>query len=120
MVDFKNHNPKFYKSVEINRLIEKPPLENSPSNFAMVGRYILPPCIFNVLEETTPGVGDEIQLTDALDKFLDSSNELQGFLTDASIFDCGKLEGFLGANLALAMQNTNMKKFILNLMKELD
>ena len=52
--------------VRINQLVEKPAVEDAPSNLAVIGRYVLHPAVFEVLEQTAPGRGGEIQLTDAL------------------------------------------------------
>ena len=58
---------------KISELVEKPPMDKAPSNLAIMGRYVLTPDIFDKINETEPGVGGEIQLTDALQK-LDSIN----------------------------------------------
>src|SRR5207302_6671655 len=54
------------RTVRITRIVEKPAKGTAPSNLAVIGRYVLPPSIFGILESQTPGVGGEIQLTDAL------------------------------------------------------
>ena len=60
---------------KINQLVEKPPMSEAPSNLAIMGRYVLTPDIFDKINETEPGVGGEIQLTDALSK-LDAIYEI--------------------------------------------
>lgn len=66
---------KFEKDIcKISELVEKPPIENAPSNLAIMGRHVLTPDIFDKINETEPGVGGEIPLRDALQK-LDSIME---------------------------------------------
>ncbi len=95
---------KLFESVPLKGLVEKPSSEEAPSNLALLGRYVLPPKVLDFLENTKPGVGGEIQLTDALDKLLklDGLNALE---TDAEIHDCGNKYGYLSANLALGMRD---------------
>ncbi|MEL0009746.1 MAG: sugar phosphate nucleotidyltransferase [Flammeovirgaceae bacterium] len=106
--------PKPFSSIGIKKLVEKPSLVNSPSNLAVLGRYILPADIMNILENTLEGVGGEIQLTDALDKFL-NYGELNAFLSTAKIFDCGNKKGFLGANLMFGMRDPKISDYLKDL-----
>jgi len=82
IVDTNGEYPKPFSSIGIKKLVEKPSPVNSPSNLAVLGRYILPADIMDILENTLEGVGGEIQLTDALDKFL-NYGELNAFLSTA-------------------------------------
>lgn len=93
-----------FESIKLMGLVEKPTLENAPSNLAVLGRYILPFKILDLLVNTYAGIGGEIQLTDALDKLLKLEG-LNAFETDAAIFDCGNKQGFLGANVAVGMRD---------------
>ena len=97
-----------FKSVPIKGLVEKPTPEEAPSNLAVLGRYILPSGVLGLLETTVAGVGDEIQLTDALDELLKVEG-LNAFETDAGVFDCGNKRGFLSANLAVGMRDPETK-----------
>ena len=97
-----------FKSVALKGLVEKPSPEHAPSNLAVLGRYVLPPKVLELLENTTTGVGGEIQLTDALDELLKLEG-LNALETDAEIHDCGNKQGFLGANLAVGMRDTDTK-----------
>jgi len=97
-----------FKSVALKGLVEKPSPEHAPSNLAVLGRYVLPPKVLELLENTTTGVGGEIQLTDALDELLKLEG-LNALETDAGIHDCGNKQGFLGANLAVGMRDTDTK-----------
>jgi UTP--glucose-1-phosphate uridylyltransferase len=110
---------KPFSSTKINKLVEKPSYKDAPSDLAILGRYILPSTVLDFLEGTRVGVGGEIQLTDALDALL-KKNDLNAFLTDASIFDCGNKQGFLGANLALGMRDVQTKKYLIELSQKND
>ncbi len=81
---------------QINEMIEKPSAEDAPSNLAIIGRYILTPDIFDILRETTPGVGGEIQITDALMKQAEKGCVL-GYKFKGKRFDCGSIDGFIDA-----------------------
>ena len=111
IADIESINIKPFEPVPIKRLVEKPKKEDAPSNLAIIGRYILPFEIMEILDRTEIGVGNEIQLTDALDTLL-VDKRLDAFLTDASIFDCGSSKGFIGANVALAIQDKEMLNYI--------
>ena len=106
-----------FSSIKIDKLVEKPSCKDAPSNLAVLGRYILPPAVLDFLESTQVGVSGEIQLTDALDALL-KINDLNGFLTDASTFDCGNKQGLLGANLALGMRDEQTKKYVMKLIQD--
>ena len=95
---------KPFDSVSLKGLIEKPSSDEAPSNLAVLGRYILPSKVLDLLENTKAGVGGEIQLTDALDELL-KSDGLNSLETDAGIYDCGNKQGFLSANLAMGMRD---------------
>ena len=100
-----------FKSVALKGLVEKPSPDHAPSNLAVLGRYVLPPKVLELLENTTTGVGGEIQLTDALDELLKLEG-LNALETDAEIHDCGNKQGFLGANLAVGMRDAETKSAI--------
>jgi len=100
-----------FKSVALKGLVEKPSPDHAPSNLAVLGRYVLPSRVLELLESTTTGVGGEIQLTDALDELLKLEG-LNALETDAEIHDCGNKLGFLGANLAVGMRDAETKSAI--------
>ena len=114
IVDTNGEYPKPFSSIGIKKLVEKPSPVNSPSNLAVLGRYILPADIMDILENTVEGVGGEIQLTDALDKFL-NYGELNAFLSTAKIFDCGNKKGFIGANLMFGMRDPQISDYLKDL-----
>ncbi len=106
-----------FRSIPLKGLVEKPSAEDAPSNLALLGRYILPAKVLDLLETTLAGVGGEIQLTDALDELL-KFDGLNVFETDAGIFDCGNKQGFLSANLAVGMRDPAMKGILKTLLKD--
>lgn len=91
----------------IRNLVEKPKY-NPPSNLAIVGRYILDPSIFSLIENTTPGVGGEIQLTDALQELV-QKQDMYGYLFEGRLYDVGDKLGFLKATVEFAFKNKNLK-----------
>lgn len=97
----------------IKRLIEKPRLEESPSNLAIMGRYILKPTIFDILGSLKPGAGGEIQLTDALDQ-LNQREEILGFEFEGIRYDVGEKLGFIKTNIEMALQIDDLKKDLLD------
>ena len=100
-----------FSSIEVVGLVEKPSPQRAPSNLAILGRYVLPFRVLELLEHTAPGVGGEIQLTDALDGLLGNYG-LNAVETDAQVFDCGNKLGFLSANLAVGMHDPEIKSAI--------
>jgi UTP--glucose-1-phosphate uridylyltransferase len=80
--------------------VEKPGPENAPSRFGLVGRYLFTPDVFGILEKTAPGVGGEIQLTDAINE-LGEQRRLRGFIAETSMLDVGTPPGLLHASVVL-------------------
>lgn len=80
----------------VNAMVEKPQPEDAPSNLAIIGRYILTPDIFELIEQTEPGKGGEIQLTDALMKQAQNGC-VMAYKFKGQRFDCGSAEGFIDA-----------------------
>ena len=80
-------------------LVEKPDEDNAPSNLASIGRYILTPDIFSILKNQPVGVGDEIQLADAINTQA-NNNGVEFLQFNGSRFDCGSIEGYLDAIMA--------------------
>ncbi len=92
-----NHAP-------VQGFVEKPSPEKAPSNYAITGRYVLTPRILDILENTEPGHGGEIQITDAMHQIAKEEG-FYGYLNDGKRFDCGDKVGFQIANLFFAMQD---------------
>ena len=88
---------------EIEDLVEKPSMEEAPSNLIITGGYILSPKIFEHLENTKPGKGGEIQLTDAMKSLLEEE-KIVGVEINCRRYDIGDIEGWLKANVEIAME----------------
>jgi len=82
--------------IQVNNMIEKPEPKDAPSNLAIIGRYILTPEIFEILENTKAGKGGEIQITDAL-LTLAKQGKVLAYKFEGIRFDCGNIEGFIKA-----------------------
>jgi UTP--glucose-1-phosphate uridylyltransferase len=91
----------------INSIIEKPAPEKAPSDLGVVGRYILTPAIFSLLEKTTQGSGGEIQLTDAIAKLL-QKEKVQALRFHGKRYDCGSKLGYLEATVAYALKHPEL------------
>ncbi len=100
-------------------MVEKPKVEDAPSNLAIMGRYILSPTIFPILAQQKAGIGGEIQLTDAL-KILASQEPVWGVLYKGKRFDCGTQKGWLGANVKLALEDPDLRQVILDAVKNFE
>ncbi len=99
--------PKDARVVEITDMVEKPTPERAPSNLAIIGRYLLPPEIFEILASTTPDVGGEIQLTSAL-KTLLRKRPIDGYLFEGKRYDAGDKLGFLEATVEFALKRKDL------------
>ncbi len=94
------------RTLRIDRLVEKPQ-RDPPSNLAVIGRYVLPPSVFQILEQVEPGVGGEIQLTDAL-AVLARDEGLLGYRFEGDRYDAGDRVGYLKANVAYALKRPEL------------
>ena len=94
--------------VEVTGLVEKPSPEEAPSNLAVLGRYILPPSIFPAIEETKPGSGGEIQLTDAMAALLADGTPVHGIVYRGHRYDTGMPLGYLQAVVQLAAKRPDL------------
>lgn len=103
---------------EVNALVEKPHRDQSPSNLAVIGRYILPQEIFTFLKTTKPGAGGEIQLTDALVEVIKSQG-LTSYAFDGERYDTGNPLGWLEANLNFALNDEGSKESVRQMIKNL-
>ena len=95
--------------VAISGLVEKPPPGRAPSNLAIVGRYLLPPEIFGILERTQSDKGGEIQLTSGLAGLL-ASRPIDGYIFEGTRYDAGDKLGFLKATVDLALEREDLGK----------
>lgn len=92
------------KIIKVTDMVEKPEPEDAPSNLAIIGRYILTPDIFDILRETQPGKGGEIQITDALLQQA-KQGKVIAYKFDGKRFDCGSVDGFVKATNYFYQQN---------------
>lgn len=103
-------------SFPVADFVEKPPRDEAPSNLAITGRYVLEPAIFDFLEETDPGVGGELQLTDAIRKL----GDVRGVELTGDRYDIGNIPDWLEANVQMALSHDDgeMNAAVARLIKE--
>src|SRR3954462_10502697 len=94
--------------VTVTGLVEKPPVEEAPSSLAIIGRYVLAPEIFEVLRETSPGRGGEIQLTDALATLVERGEPVHGVVFSGRRYDTGDRLDYLKAVIRLATERDDL------------
>jgi UTP--glucose-1-phosphate uridylyltransferase len=94
--------------VKITGLVEKPSPEEAPSNLAVLGRYILPPTIFPAIDDTKPGSGGEIQLTDAMAALLTDGTPVHGIIYRGHRYDTGMPLGYLQAVVEIATKRPDL------------
>ncbi|MBQ3786720.1 MAG: UTP--glucose-1-phosphate uridylyltransferase GalU [Lachnospiraceae bacterium] len=116
IVDGKSVDDGVYK---VKGLVEKPSLEEAPSNIAILGRYILTPEIFRFLETQEKGAGGEIQLTDAM-KRLAAEQAMYAYIFKGHRYDVGSKAGFLQANIEFALRNPEIRDELMEYLKELN
>ncbi|MFW1812913.1 sugar phosphate nucleotidyltransferase, partial [Acinetobacter ursingii] len=93
-----SHSPAAGESIVMQGIVEKPAIGTAPSNLSVVGRYILPAKIMQLLEQTPKGAGNEIQLTDAI-ALLQQTDHVEAYCMQGQSFDCGSKLGYLKAVL---------------------
>ena len=107
--EFKNRVIEPETDITIKGFSEKPKVEEAPSNLAIVGRYVLSPAIWELLDETPIGAGDEIQLTDAL-KLLLRQEEIEAFVLKGRRLDCGSKFGYVKAFIEYALRHPKLQE----------
>ena len=110
-----NIEERVYK---VKDLVEKPKIEEAPSDIAILGRYIITPQIFDILDNTIPGKGGEIQLTDAL-KTLITQEAMYAYNFEGRRYDVGDRLGFLEATIEFALKREELKDPLINYFKRL-
>ncbi|HET6632789.1 MAG TPA: UTP--glucose-1-phosphate uridylyltransferase GalU [Rhodanobacteraceae bacterium] len=100
----------------IRYVVEKPAPADAPSNLAIVGRYVLPASIFDLLEKTTPGRGGEIQLTDAIEALIERQPVL-AYRFRGIRFDCGNKLGLVKATLHMALRDPQLAPAVCELLR---
>ena len=86
----------------INDVIEKPSLKNAPSNYAVIGRYILPKKIFKILQKQKPGKNGEIHITDAIKTLIDKKEKFIGHVFSGKYLDCGTMKGYINSSIEIS------------------
>lgn len=108
------------QSVAVKDMVEKPDIDEAPSNFAITGRYVLSPTIWDLLEYTPPGAGDEIQLTDGLHQ-LRLLETIEAYHIKGKSHDCGSKLGYAVANAEYGLRSSfgeDFKKRLIELLKD--
>ena len=96
ILSFKSKNKNYFK---INDVVEKPSIKLAPSNFAIIGRYILPKIIMKKLKKLKPGQGGEIHITDAIKQLINEGENFYGNIFKGKYLDCGTLSGYINSNI---------------------
>jgi len=104
---------------EVVDMVEKPDPEKAPSNLAILGRYILKPSIFGIIETTHEGVGGEIQLTDAI-RTMAQQEQVLGLEFEGTYYDVGTVSGFLKTSIAFALERPGLREELLSYLASLD
>lgn len=112
------HAPAEGESVLMRGIVEKPAVGTAPSNLSVVGRYVLPAQIMQLLEQTPKGAGNEIQLTDAI-AMLQQSEAVEAYRMQGQTFDCGSKLGYLKAVLHYGVAHPKLGAEFKQLIKEL-
>lgn len=116
VIDAEEVEPGVYK---INDMVEKPAYADAPSDLAIIGRYIFTPDIFKAIEQTTPGSGGEIQITDAM-RLLLKKRPFYAVKLDGTRHDAGDKLGFLIATVELALKREDLGDEFRNYLRSLD
>ena len=107
IVDLEGASIKPGESAKIYDMVEKPPLEEAPSDLAVVGRYVLSQEIWSLLEFTPPGAGGEIQLTDAISSLM-KVEQVDAYYMKGKSHDCGSKLGYMKANVEYALRHSSL------------
>ena len=107
IVDLEGASIKPGESAKIHDMVEKPPLEEAPSDLAVVGRYVLSHEIWPLLEYTPPGAGGEIQLTDAITSLM-KVEQVDAYYMKGKSHDCGSKLGYMKANVEYALRHPSL------------
>ncbi|MGB9040517.1 MAG: UTP--glucose-1-phosphate uridylyltransferase GalU [Acinetobacter calcoaceticus] len=112
------HSPNEGESITMQGIVEKPAVGSAPSNLSVVGRYILPATIMQLLENTPKGAGNEIQLTDAI-AMLQETDIVEAYRMQGQTFDCGSKLGYLKAVLHYGLEHSKLGAEFKQLIQEL-
>lgn len=111
--------PEEGQSIIMQGIVEKPKIDEAPSNLSVVGRYVLPAKIMNLLEQTPKGAGNEIQLTDAI-AMLQVTDAIEAYRMQGQTFDCGSKLGYLKAVLHYGVDHPVLGADFKAMIKDLD
>lgn len=106
------------EAAKIHQMVEKPDLEDAPSDLAVVGRYVLSEKIWDILESTPPGAGDEVQLTDAIDTLM-KTEQVDAYYMKGKSHDCGSKLGYMMANVQYALRHPELAGKFKTFLKEM-
>jgi len=109
---------QFGRLIAVNKLVEKPPVGQAPSNMAIMGRYILTPDIFDFLETQEKGAGGEIQLTDAIQR-LSEIRQIYAYDFEGIRYDVGEKLGFILTTIDFALRNQELRYPLLDALEEI-
>lgn len=112
-----NYDQQIGELYTVKGLVEKPPAEKAPSTQAIIGRYILTPAIFEMLEEVKPDQKGEIQLTDAIDRLL-TKESIYSYVIKGKRYDVGDKFGFLQASIDFALKRPDLKEKLEQYLRE--
>lgn len=114
-----NYSKELGELYEVEGLVEKPDVDSAPSTQAIVGRYILTPAIFNMLEKISPDNKGEIQLTEAIDLLL-KDESIYSYILKGNRYDVGDKFGFLKASIDFALKRPDLKDQVRAYLKEIN
>jgi UTP--glucose-1-phosphate uridylyltransferase len=106
------------ESGKMHKMVEKPDLEDAPSDLAVVGRYVLSEKTWDLLAKTPPGAGGEIQLTDAIDALMEHE-QVDAYYMKGKSHDCGSKLGYMKANVEYAMRHPELGEEFTEYLKSL-
>jgi UTP--glucose-1-phosphate uridylyltransferase len=106
-------------TMPVRGMVEKPKPEVSPSNMAVIGRYILSPQVLKNLDSVEAGAGGEIQLTDAIAREIEANNNVYGYRFEGRRFDCGSKAGYLQATVAFGLARPDLRDEFLEFLRSL-
>ncbi len=96
--------------VSVKGMVEKPAVNEAPSNLAVIGRYIITPDVLRTLNKLKQGAGDEVQLTDAIAEEINQGRDVYGMRFNGRRFDCGSKAGFLQATVAFGLEREDLRE----------
>ena len=98
ILSIKNKKNRYF---EIKDVVEKPSIKKAPSNFAIIGRYILPSSVFGEIKKLKPGQGNEVHITDAIRNLIKKKDKFYGSIFTGKYLDCGTLNGYINSGIQI-------------------